>query len=59
MFQSATIIATQEQFAEKKSLQAFHRLIALSIEALELWRILSDHQFHSIVESANQVGYTA
>ena len=59
MLLSVAIIATQEQFAEKKSLQAFHRLIALSIEALELWRILSDHQFHAIVESANQVGYTA
>ena len=41
----------EQCLAEVKSLQSFKQLLLLSIEALELWRIMSVHQFYTIVES--------
>ncbi|XP_057299970.1 nuclear pore complex protein Nup155-like [Hydractinia symbiolongicarpus] len=36
---------------EKRSLDAFHQLLTLSIEALELWRILCEHNISTLYEA--------
>jgi len=50
-YMTKNVVGSQEVLAEKKALQAFSRTMVLSIEALELWRILTDHQFHTIVNN--------
>nr|XP_047122862.1 nuclear pore complex protein Nup155-like [Hydra vulgaris] len=37
---------------EKRALKTFHNLLLITLEALELWRVLADHQFHLVVEDA-------
>ena len=40
---------------EKSSLMAFQHLVSLSIEGLELWRLVCEHQFHSVIHMASDV----
>jgi len=42
---------------EKSSLMAFQHLVSLSIEGLELWRLICEHQFHVVIDMANDVSH--
>lgn len=39
---------------ERTSIEAFQRLVILSIEGLELWRLICEHQFHVVIHTASQ-----
>ncbi|XP_066922124.1 nuclear pore complex protein Nup155-like [Clytia hemisphaerica] len=46
--------SNNSHLTEKSSLMAFLHLVSMSIEGLELWRLICEHQFHVVIHNANQ-----
>lgn len=54
-FDSMLLGSNSGSLVERHSLVAFQHLVAMSIEGLELWRMICEHQFHVVIHNANPV----